>query len=273
MLAEWLKHLTTPCPPPLKAMGYLKELIAMQARHRRCHDAWAPHLRECRAVIDKATEDIGHKKVTVLGSGLLLDFSLDMLADSFDDVVLVDIVHLPAVQKRVRAFANVRLVSVDVAGIAEATWDHVTHGRTDALPSPRADAGPYADSDLVISANLLTQLPLMPLGLLMDKAKGYPDDAIKTFARHIVENHLALLGALPGRACLVTETERVIYGGPSNNGGGDEMIEEIDPLFGAAIPASGRKWIWNIAPRPEINPHIDLRFRMTGIVDLKAAIG
>ncbi|HIC28898.1 MAG TPA: hypothetical protein EYO85_05560 [Rhodospirillales bacterium] len=59
----------------------------------------------------------------------------------------------------------------------------------------------------------------------------------------------------------------MIFGGPK----GDEMIEEIDPLFGVSIPASGRKWVWNIAPRPEINPHIDLRYRMTGIIDLKAA--
>jgi hypothetical protein len=273
MLAEWLKHLTTPCPSPFKAMGYLKELIAMEARSKRCGDAWAPHLRECRAVIEKATEGIGHRKVTVLGSGLLLDFSLDLLADTFDDVVLVDIVHLPAVQKRVGASANVQLVTNDLTGVAEATWNHVQQGRSGPLPSPApshlTDTGPCGDSDLVVSANLLTQLPLMPLGLLMDKAKGYPDDEMKTFARRIVENHLQFLAALPGRACLLTETQRVIYGGPN----GDEMIEEIDPLFGASIPASGRKWMWNIAPRPEINPHIDLRFRITGIADLKEAVG
>ena len=68
--------------------------------------------------------------------------------------------------------------------------------------------------------------------------------------------------------CLLTETERVIWGGPN----GDEVIEEIDPLFGVRIPASGRKWTWDIAPRPEITRRIDLRFRMTGIADFKAAL-
>ena len=95
MLVEWFKHLTTPCPAPYKAMGYLKELISMEVRQKRCREAWAPHFRECRDLIDKATEGIGHHKVTVLGSGLLLDFSLDLLADTFDKVVLVDILHLP----------------------------------------------------------------------------------------------------------------------------------------------------------------------------------
>ncbi len=53
---------------------------------------------------------------------------------------------------------------------------------------------------------------------------------------------------------------------------GDEMLQDIDPLFGATLPASGLKWIWNIAPRPEITPNINLRFRMTGIADLKNAM-
>ncbi|HIM25274.1 MAG TPA: hypothetical protein EYM29_06635 [Rhodospirillales bacterium] len=271
MLVEWFKHLTTPCPAPYKAMGYLKELISMGVRQKRCREAWAPHFRECRDLIDKATEGIGHHKVTVLGSGLLLDFSLDLLADTFDKVVLVDILHLPVVQKRVRAFANVELFTNDHTGVAEATWDHVQQGRTGALPSAPpshlADTGPCGDSDLVVSANLLTQLPLMPLGLLLEKAPTYPEDEAKAFARRIVEDHLHFLSALPSRVCLLTETQRVIFGGPK----GDEMIEEIDPLFGVSIPASGRKWVWNIAPRPEINPHIDLRYRMTGIIDLKAA--
>ncbi len=51
MLAEWLRHLTTPCPPKLKRMGYLKELISIDARHKRCFEPWAPHLKHCKQVI------------------------------------------------------------------------------------------------------------------------------------------------------------------------------------------------------------------------------
>ena len=80
-----------------------------------------------------------------------------------------------------------------------------------------------------------------------------------------VYDHLELLAALPGRVCLLTESQRVICDG-------DQVLQEIDPLFGATIPASGLKWTWDIAPRPEITRRIDLRFRMTGIADLKAAL-
>ncbi len=282
MLAEWFKHLTTPCPAPLKRMGYLKELIAMDARHRRCHDAWATHLRHCHDLIGKATENISHRKAVVLGSGLLLDIPIEELAAAFEEVALVDIVHLPAVEKRVRAWSNVRLQTLDLTGVAEATWRHVNQGRTGALPAPESDTGPFAGADLVVSANLLTQLPLLPMGLVQDRGRGYEDGDVKAFAKRIVSHHLDFLMALPGRVCLLTETERVIIGGPGDdkgddegdNGGGD-VVETIDPLFGNVLPAAAvqKHWTWDIAPRPEINRHIDLRFRMTGIADLKGAEG
>ncbi|MCH7833073.1 MAG: hypothetical protein IIC55_09410 [Proteobacteria bacterium] len=267
MLAEWFKHLRTPAPPHLKAMGYVKELIAVEARHRRCAGAWAPHLETCRKLIGDAARDAGHGRVTVLGSGLLLDVPVDELAGLFKEVILVDIFHMPAIQERVRAHANVRLVTADVTGVVEATWNHVAAGSVGPLPPPQADASAYADSDLVVSANLLTQLPLLPLGLVQKKGRGYGEEETQAFARRIVENHLELLAALPGRVTVLTETQRVICDGP-------EVLHEIDPLFGAALPAAAvrKHWTWNIAPRPEINRKFDLRFRMTGIPDLQEAL-
>ncbi len=80
MLAEWFRHLTTPCPRPLRDMGYLKELIAMDARHRRCREAWVSHLEACKNVILDAaldvTRGVPRRKAVVLGSGLLLDIPI-----------------------------------------------------------------------------------------------------------------------------------------------------------------------------------------------------
>jgi hypothetical protein len=267
MLAEWLRHLTTPCPPKLKRMGYLKELISIDARHKRCFEPWAPHLKHCKQVILEAAQDVPRRRVTVLGSGLLMDIPLGALADMFEDVVLVDILHLPATQKRAAEWANVRLITADLSSLVDATWDHVREKRTGPLPTPKPEIDLCQDSDLMISANLLTQLPLAPMGWVQDMAEdggGYADDDIQAFARAIIDHHLAFLEGLQGRVCLLSETERQIMDG-------DEMLQDIDPLFGAALPPSGLKWIWDIAPRPEITPKIDLRFRMTGIPDLKSA--
>lgn len=266
MLIEWLRHLTTSCPPRRKRMGYLKELIAMDARHRRCRDAWAPHLEHCKNLILEAAENIPHNRVTVLGSGLLLDIPLEQLAERFDEVVLVDILHLPAASRRARMLANVRLVSSDLSGVADATWDHVLENRAGPLPAPDTGTGTgsalCADSDLVVSANLLSQLPLAPMGWV----RGYSEDEVHAFARAIIDHHLSFLGRLGARVCLLTESARQIMDG-------DEILQEIDPLFGATLPLSGLKWNWNIAPRPEIKPSIDLRFRMTGIPDFRVAGG
>ncbi len=266
MLAEWLKHLTLSCPAPIRDMGYARELISIEARHKRCHVAWAPHLEHCKKVILDAAQDISHDRVIVLGSGLLLDIPLPELSDIFSDVVLVDIFHMPAARKRTHVMTNVRLETADITGLADATWTHVCEGRTGPLPPPNADAGAFADADLVVSANVLTQLPLLPMGWVQEKGKGYEEDDIKAFARRIVDHHLELLAALPGRVCLLTENLRVICDD-------DEVLQEIDPLFGATLPATGLKWTWDIAPRPEITRQIDLRFRMTGIADLKDAGG
>ena len=104
------------------------------------------------------------------------------------------------------------------------------------------------------------------MGRCQNKGRGYGDEETNAFARNIVENNLELLAALPGRVTLLTETKRVICDGT-------EVLHEIDPLFGAVLPASGRKWTWDIAPRPDINGKIDLRFRMTGIPDMQEAGG
>ena len=80
MLAEWFRHLSTPCDPKLKRMGYLKELISIDARHKRCRGAWAPHLTIAKYIILETAEGIPRRRVTVLGSGLLLDIPLEPLA-------------------------------------------------------------------------------------------------------------------------------------------------------------------------------------------------
>jgi hypothetical protein len=98
-------------------MGYIKELIAIEARHRRCRAAWAPHLENCKKLILDAAGGIPHGQVTVLGSGLLLEVPVEELAVKFEDVALVDIFHMPAVERRVRRLSNVRLVTTDLTGV------------------------------------------------------------------------------------------------------------------------------------------------------------
>ncbi|MSP50190.1 MAG: hypothetical protein EXQ95_12795 [Alphaproteobacteria bacterium] len=121
MIAEALAWLATPCPLHVRRLGLLSESIAISARHRRCRDAWAPHLAATRSAVLEAIERTPRRRTAlVLGSGALLDLPLADLAAAFRRVVLVDLVHPWPARLRARAFANVTRVTDDVTGTLEA---------------------------------------------------------------------------------------------------------------------------------------------------------
>lgn len=247
MLAEWLTYLTTPCPRPLRRLGYPSEIIGTWSRHRRCRAAWAPHLENCRKAIGAAALAApSHRKATVLGSGLLLDVPLDALAAMFGEVVLVDILHLPAVRRSVARFRNARLVEADLSGVVGKLT-----GMSDGDPSLDL---PDGDADLVVSANLLTQLPFLPCRWLK-RHRAVAEDAIEAFEKAILRHHLQALARLPGRVCLITEIEQRLCEG-------DTPVDTYDPLHGLDVGAASAEWTWDIAPRPELHRRYDLRYRV-----------
>lgn len=249
MLREWLTHRMTPAPEPLKRLGYLKEQIAIAARHRRLHPAWKTHLeRSRRFVLWSAANCPGQNKVVILGSGGLLDVPLCDLADDFAEVVLIDIFHPPAVQAWAAQYPNVYLVETDLTGLV----DGLAQGEMPAEP-PLPDI-PEADADLVVSLNLLSQLPLIP-------ARHVPEKQAKAFATEIQRQHLRALQALPGRVCLITETVREFVE--------DGEVDETEPaLADIKLPEPDERWIWNLAPAPEIERGRDLRLRVAAYSNL-----
>jgi hypothetical protein len=249
MLREWLIHRTTPAPEPVKRLGYLKEQIAITARHRRLHAAWKEHLeRSRRFVLWSAANCPGQNKAVILGSGGLLDVPLGDLADDFKEVVLVDIFHSASVIAWARHYPNVDLVEADLTGLV----DDLAVG---AMPAdPPLPEIPDADADLVVSLNLLAQLPIIP-------ARHVPDKQAKAFAAEIQRQHLRALQALPGRVCLITETVREFVE--------DGAVDETEPaLADIKLPDPDESWIWNLAPAPEVERGRDLRLRIAAYSNL-----
>lgn len=249
MISEWLTHLTTPAPKPVKRLGYLKEQIAIAARYRRHAPAWKYHLeRSRRFVMWTAANTADQNKVVILGSGGLLDVPLGDLAEDFNEVVLVDIFHSPAVRGWAAQYPNARLVEADLTGLI----DDLAEGELpDAPPLPVI---PDADADLVVSLNLLGQLPLVP-------QRHLPDKHGKAFGAEIQRQHLRALQELPGRVCLITETHREYVE--------DDEVDEVEPaLADIKLPEPDERWIWNIAPAPEVERDRDLRLRIAAYSDL-----
>jgi len=298
MLAEFIQHLTLPAEKWVKRMGYGREAVAMTARHKRCREAWAGHLESCRNLIVTAAETVeAHGHAVVLGSGPLLDIPLDDLARTFKRVDLVDLVHTRAARLRADGFTNVHLIEADVSGVARDVYGmaltaeprgdrpappiglrntscqvidaavkqaEALGDRLRALPTPQPDAGLVEGADFVISSNVLSQLPLLPLDWLAAHCPWASDAQRQTLARAIIDHHLALLQNHTGRVVLITEVLRLLDDG-------EKAMQKIDPLFGAQVFYEGEEWWWKIAPRPEIDRDHDLRLRILGISDLNNA--
>lgn len=260
MLSEAFKYLTTPCSPHLKSMGYLKELIALEARFKRCQEAWHPHIQKSKSVIcDAANNAARTKKVVVLGSGILSDIPIEVLSETFESVVLVDVCFLKQTRKRLSPYSNIEWQVADVTGVAEALYSWINNNQlNDVFPVPTLPTGINLDDvDLVISSNLLSQLPLIPLQFLRRTKPDLDENIIVKFAQDIVRAHLEFLDTCPGSICLISEIERQICDGPS--------IQKIeDPLWGQSLKHNGEEWSWHVAPKSEISRDYEIRNRVIG---------
>ncbi len=206
MLSEAVKYLTTPCPSHLRSMGYLKELIALEARYRRCQIAWQPHIQKTKSIICDAVNAVTrNKKVVVLGSGILSDIPIEVLSEKFDTVLLVDVCFLEKTRKQLSQHSNVEWQAMDVTGVAEPLYNWAKGNQSSEnfpVPSPPPDIM-LDDADLVISSNLLSQLPLIPMQCLRRKKSHSNEETIVEFAQGIVRAHLEFLDTCPGTVCLI----------------------------------------------------------------------
>ncbi|WP_243438706.1 hypothetical protein [Fundidesulfovibrio soli] len=246
MLLEFCEYLLTPCPALARRAGLKREAVAIRARHARQRRAWRPHLEASKAFMLACARRCGQNGLAVvLGSGALLDVPLRELAAMFGRVVLADMVHPLAARWQARGLPGVSLSHLDVSGALE----DALAGRE---PNPQAGRAlpDFLDAlrpDFIVSANILSQLPLAPFGLLpgVDRA---------SLGARLVREHLQALQDATAPACLITDTLRL---------GGEKPM---DLLHGVELPgAPERTWVWNIAPRPEISPDRDYSHQVAAL--------
>ncbi|SFC41703.1 hypothetical protein SAMN05428997_106232 [Bosea sp. CRIB-10] len=237
MLAELTLRALTPAAPLARRFGLLREGIALWSRGLRQRKAWEPHQARCRAIIaDIAAALPRRRKVVVLGSGPARDIPLEALCASFDEVVLVDIVHLPLLRLKLWRRPKVILVSRDLTGAM--AW---LAGEAESRQDPLADLANDGSVDLVISANLLSQLAWPVAEWLEDnpaRAAALPDD----LPGRCIAWHLDDLARFEGHVCLISDVEMV------ERDRGGAIHDRLDLMYGVALPKEDESWLWPVAP-------------------------
>ena len=257
-IRAWIDYLANPAPRHVRQMGYVRELRALRARRRRCRADWQPHLDHTRAaLLESAAQCERRRSVLVVGSGLLFDVPLEELARQFERVVLVDVAHLWSVHRRANRLPNVSLIPLDVTGVIERCHAMARERSKAPLPQRPVDWFDAERFDLVVSLNILSQLPVVPNGYLSRHLRSVSDAHIREFSRALVINHLDWLCSFPGIACLVTDLER-------QHVDDGRTVSREESLWGIQLPDGGRTWLWDLAPRPEMYTDVDVRHRVVG---------
>jgi hypothetical protein len=262
VILELLEYLTTPCSWTARKLGYLNGQLGIKVRHRQCRRAWKGHLERTKQVIRRAVLDCRQRrKAVVLGSGLLLDVPLADLAASFDQVILVDVVHPLSVYLTTLRYRNVKLVRADVT---ETSVELAEAAKDPRQPLPHAEPQLFCDDplvDYVVSVNLLSQLPYVPAYYLEKKSR--PEAEVDAYARDLIESHLDYLRRLPGVVTLITDVEKLKV----NRAG--EVVERFDILYGASLPERTEEWTWEHVPLNHLSPEFAYHRRVCVVQNLK----
>lgn len=243
MILEWLHSRITPAPRYIRSLGLVYEAIAIEARFRRCKAEWKSHLENSKENILQAMKDVKPGgEVIILGSGGLHDLPLAQLAEHFGHVRLWDVVHIRRVRRDAATYPNVTCETFDVTGLC-LEFSHWLDGKRPEPPMPSPPTQlPTGKADLIISLNLMSQLPLS----MMARAQApMYKIALGDFSDQVIRSHLEWLNGQSCPVLLLTDLERHYSKG---------NVLEVEP----ALPKSEMNlgtpvatWNWNVAPKGE----------------------
>jgi hypothetical protein len=234
----------------LSRMGYYAYQNGLIYNHLNQNGGWDGHLASCRNFIMKSLEYFKPSRVTVLGSGWLLDLPLAEMLEKTEMIYLVDIVHPPEVVRQAGELGNVILVEQDITGgLIEGIWNatrkfsffrKLTSLESISIP----EYVPAFDPGVVISLNILTQLESRLLEWMKNRT-DIREEELMLFRKSIQERHIEFL--MRHKAVLITDNGEVVI---KKSG----EINTIPTLFVTLPQGQFREeWTWNFDLRAHEN--------------------
>jgi len=225
----------------LTKLGYYDYQQGLIIRHMKVCSGWETHLANCRRFIIDTVKKEKPNKITVLGSGWLLDFPLVECLSHVALIDLVDIVHPPQVKEQIKPFPGVTTVDADVSGgLIEEVWKKSAtrfwlfkRKSLETLTVPRFE---LIEPGLVISLNILTQLEVLPIRFL-EKRSNYTETDYLRFRKEVQNSHLEMLKN--HNSLLITDIKEIF----NHNDG--SISEEVTMVADLPEGSQREEWRWD----------------------------
>jgi len=177
-----------------------------------------------------------------MGAGSLNDIPLSTLSQQFEKVILVDLIFLKQARKKASTFPNVFLQEADVSNRLSALFEGtLTYDSSQDWRLP-------AETDCVVSLNLVTQLPLIPVRWLMQHF-GLDEAGADQLGKTMIQSHLNLLESVQGVRCLIADRQISEYDVSG------ELADQFDPAWDVPLPKVADVWEWQVIPLGESKQH------------------
>ena len=255
MIIEFIKSLTEKAIPSAKTFGHVYESVAIQKRHERCLTHWKDHINHCQHEILNFINSCPNKNsILILGSGPLHEIPLDDILKLASHVVLVDAIHPKEVLKKYRDNPCVEFIFHD---ISELENDLINGKVQNKVPQLFLDNNNF---DIVISANLLSQIPYHIKKYLEKKFKHLSENQIDQYCIQVAKDHINYLNSFNANILLITDVEtNIIY--PQQN-----LIEVETPYHEKLFQKFNREWIWELSPIGEKSWDYHLQMKVVSII-------
>ncbi len=249
MIREWIEYLSTDASPLARQFKLVQQSIAIKERYLRCETSWSAHLNHCHNFIQAEIYATKAKSVAILGSGHLLETPISLF-ESFERIDLYDFVFPNSIRKIARLDPRIRLFEADLSGVLQELKTSLRLSLSGlsglpGLPIPQ----PFKLSfqpDLLVSANILSQLPIHPVSYLMKKYPlRYTEQELVDFITNLLKSHLATVHQ-HGQGFLISDFKKITTDYNTQTSESDPTLMGLEPLAHAKI------WDWQIIPRGEI---------------------
>ncbi|UXR65394.1 hypothetical protein EZJ49_03895 [Bdellovibrio bacteriovorus] len=263
MIREAIEMIFTPATPLAKKYGFLYHSISLKHRYERCEKVWLPHLKNCQDIFLQTIQDLPQKKsVVVLGSAHLHEIPLHLLANNFESITLVDVVHPLKHHWAAKRNSRLKLVTLDLGGsLAELEKLKSLQDLKNLIQDLSQKELFHFEADLIVSGNLLSQLALLPMEALEKyTSKNLILEEKDEICTAYGEIHLKNLRACKGRKLVYTD-RAVTYRDPE----GKVTYTGSYPVHFDGFTKI-KDWNWMLAPLKEASKDYSIEMNVEAYI-------